>query len=69
MLGIGVGRRLGGSTQMGFSLAASWSGSAAGRCCWFVNEFEQLLVEAAGSNYEMPGGNEDVRDIPGDINF
>lgn len=64
MLGTGVGRRLGGSTQAGFPLQ-----HAAGRRCWFVNEFEQLLAEAVGSNYKMPRGNEDVRDIPGDINF
>lgn len=40
-----------------------------GRRCWFVNEFEQLLSEAVGSYRKMPGGNEDVADIPGDINF
>lgn len=40
-----------------------------GRPCCFVNEFEQLLSEAVGSNNKMPGGNEDVTDIPGDMNF
>lgn len=56
--------------QEGFSLCGILErGDAAGRRCWFVNEFEQPLAEAVGSNCKMPGGNQDVRDIPGDIHF
>lgn len=54
---------------MGFPLQYPRASCAAGRRCWFVNASEQLLAEAMGSNYRMPGGNEDMTDIPGDVDI